>query len=109
MVTIRNLNTVEEYNKFIESGNRVVKFSAEWCSPCKMLGNIIRNLDIDKIGEVEFAEIDVDNEAFDSLTSELEIRSIPVTLFLKNGEVFYERVGLMQADEIYYKLNELFN
>ena len=108
MNTIKKLNNVEEYNSFLENNNHaVVKISSAWCGPCKTLERTIINLDLNKINETSFGEIDVDNEEFENLLSELNIRGIPVMIYYNNGQEVSRSVGLVGTEDIYNKLSTL--
>jgi thioredoxin 1 len=56
--------------------DRVLKFSAEWCAPCKQLKIALKNSDI----SVEIEEIDVDE--YSDIAKTYGIRSIPTLVYL---------------------------
>ena len=58
---------------------KILKFSASWCSPCKLL---TESLKVNEIG-IPVEEIDIDVE--EKLTAEYNIRSIPTLIYLKDG------------------------
>ena len=103
MVNIRKITSVEDYNEFIKKSDSVniVKFYADWCGPCKVLTDKIVNLNPDKLNNVFFGEVNVDNEDFDSVCSELGIRGIPVLAYFKNGVLVNKSVGLVNDNDIY--------
>lgn len=110
MINIRQIKTASDFNTFKDMQGdevHVVKMSAEWCGPCRMLENVILNLDTEKVGTTLFAEVDVDDEEMEQITYDYNIRGIPVLLYFKNGEVAKRSVGLVTADDIYKVLNEL--
>ena len=104
MVEVVEIKNQDEFNSFINMDKdnlHVIKISAEWCGPCRQLSNIIHNLDNDKIGNVVFGEMDVENEDVEGLITEYKVRNIPVMLFIKNGELVHKTVGTISADMIY--------
>ena len=108
MNSIKKLNTVEEYNSFLEKHpHAVVKISAVWCGPCRTLEQVILNLDTEKLNDTVFGEIDADSEAFESLLADMNIRGIPVLIYYSNGTEVTRSVGMVKADDIYNKLTTL--
>lgn len=109
MITMKKLNSVDEYNDFInhEGTINVCKLSAEWCGPCKVLSGIIENIDSSKIDNAIFGEVDVDNEEFDNICTELSIRGVPVLAYFKNGKLLEKTTGLVSETDIINKLSEL--
>lgn len=58
----------------------VLKFSANWCGPCQMLGMTLKSLDENTI---PIREVDIDEEL--DLASKFNIRSVPTMVMLENG------------------------
>ncbi|MFZ9937003.1 MAG: thioredoxin [Luteolibacter sp.] len=69
----------------------LVDFWAEWCGPCKMIGPILDELSNEVSGQAKVGKVNVD-EARD-LAVKFNVRSIPLLLFFKNGEVKDQIVG----------------
>ncbi len=101
MVDIKILNTKEEYENFINEDKVIVKFSAEWCAPCKVLGNIINNLDTEQLNGYKFGEVNIDDDFADELTQSLNIRNIPVCVYFNNGKEVNRTIGVVKANDIY--------
>lgn len=101
MVEIREIITTDEYNKLLKNEKVVLKCSAEWCFPCKALGTTIKNLDAEKVKDVVFGEINIEDDFAEAIVDEFSIRGIPVLLFLKNGELIEKTVGNIGAAKIY--------
>lgn len=103
------IKTKEELDKFITNeGVRCVKFSADWCSPCRTLGSTINGLTLEETNGVEFAEIDVD-EADEDLVESYSIRNIPVMVYFKDGLVSDKTIGLLTKPQLLEKINEIKN
>ena len=61
MADILKVKKTDEFNNFLsENENVIVKFSAEWCGPCRTMTNVINNLNDDALNGVSFVEVDVD-------------------------------------------------
>lgn len=108
MATIREINSIEEHNRFKEiKGIKILKFSALWCGPCRVLTDTIKNIDTEKVNDVIFAEINIENEEFDNICAELSIRGIPVLAYYKDGELKDKTTGLQSEDAIISKIETL--
>lgn len=99
---------LEEFKKVLEENeNVVIKFSAEWCGPCKALKPILDDLSTQYSDNVKFVEIDVENS--DELTSEYKVRNVPTILYIKNGEVKDKSVGTVNKQVLTDKITNLIN
>lgn len=107
MINIRQIENIESYNSFKENEKVVLIFHADWCGPCRVLDNIVTNLDITKVNDFMFGEINVDDDFAEEITKEFSIRNIPVTTILKKGKEVDRIVGIFKAEDIYKKLNEV--
>ena len=102
---MKKVNNVNEFNEVINSANlTVVKFSADWCGPCRTLAGIMDDVTPD-YQNVNFIEIDVEGDGMDEIVSNYSIRNIPVLAFIKNGKLLNKNVGLV--DKV--KITELIN
>lgn len=109
MANIRKIESVEDYRNLIKTSDNIIvfKFSANWCGPCRVLENNILSIDTDKVQDVIFAEVDIENEEFDSLCAELGIRGIPVLSYYKDGELKEKTTGLQTSDAIISKIESI--
>ena len=84
----------------------LVDFWAEWCGPCKMLGPIIDQVSSEVEGTAKVAKLNVDDAR--ELAVKYNVKSIPLLLFFKNGEVKDQIVGAnVTKDQLKAKLEEL--
>ena len=63
----------------------LVDFWAEWCGPCKMLGPVLDQVATELEGQAKVGKLNVDDS--NELAAKYNVRSIPLLLFFKNGEV----------------------
>lgn len=103
---IFNLNDLQSFYDENVNALHIVKIGAPWCGPCRTLSNILENIEEDKIGSTMICEVDIDVEGADTIVSKYNVRSVPVTLFVKNGELLEKKVGTIPADFIYNKIEE---
>jgi thioredoxin-like negative regulator of GroEL len=79
---------------------QVLYFSAGWCTACQTTTPIIDQF---KNSEVQVAKINVDYDA--SYVSEYNIKSVPTTVILENGNEVRRYVGTLNTSQ----LNNLIN
>lgn len=84
----------------------LVDFWAEWCGPCKMIGPVIDQVATDLEGVAKVGKVNVDDAR--ELAVKYNVRSIPLLLFFKNGEVKDQIVGAsVTKDQLKAKLQAL--
>jgi thioredoxin 1 len=69
----------------------LVDFWAEWCGPCKMIGPVLEQLSAEVEGQAKITKVNVDDAR--NLAVKYNVKSIPLLLFFKNGEVKDQIVG----------------
>lgn len=109
MIDIREITKIEDFDNFLsENQNVCVKFSAEWCQPCKTLGQRLKNIESEKIGNFLFAEVDIsENDECETIAEKYGVSSIPCMIYFKNKEMADRTVGLVPLDDIYNRINKL--
>ena len=75
----------------------VVDFWATWCGPCMMLSPVMEELD-GEMTDVKFCKVNVDDER--DLAMEYGVQSIPMLLFVKNGEIAGTSIGYADKETI---------
>ena len=104
MIEIREIKNLEDLKSFYTEAPEslhIVKIGAPWCGPCRTLSDTLHNLDPNKIGDTLIADVNIDEEDNEDIAMEYNIRNIPVTLCVKNGEVFGRTIGSISANDIY--------
>ena len=73
---------------------KILKFSASWCQPCKMLA---KNLETAKLS-VPVEEIDIDEKT--DMSVEYKIRGVPTLVMLEDGKEVKRVSGIKSVDEL---------
>lgn len=101
-VAVTDANFEQEIEK--HDGVAVVDFWAAWCGPCRMIAPIVDQLATEYQGKVKVAKLDVDANA--RTASRFNVRSIPMLLFFKNGEVVDQIIGAQPRASIESKFRQ---
>lgn len=99
------LNTLEDLKNLFEKNQNklvVLDFYAEWCKPCKMLGETIDSL-VEERNDFILGKINI--ETADELTNEYKVRNIPTLVFMKNNFILDKNVGAIGKDVLNEKIN----
>ena len=80
-------NTMEYNNEDLKNlkGLYLIDFYADWCGPCKMMGQILDQMDINIIK----VNVDINED----LAKEYKVMSIPNMVLLKDGEEVNRFIG----------------
>lgn len=95
----------DNFNSITDNGVSLVDFWAPWCGPCKMLNPVIEKLVDEFEGKANICKVNTDEEG--DLASKFGIRSVPTIIFIKNGEVVAQMVGVTSEQVLKDKINSL--
>ena len=80
---------------------KIYKVGAEWCGPCRMLKEELKDFDL-----VPIIEIDADED--EAFCEKYNIKNIPVLLLCnKEDNVVYRHVGFISKKELVEKITNL--
>jgi len=97
------VKTVDELQKIInESGVVLLKVSASWCGPCKLVKEYVNEIEKER-GDVTFVDVDVD-ECDEELVDELDVRGVPMIKVYKEGKETSSTVGLQTKSQLLERL-----
>lgn len=81
------------FDNEIENKKVLVDFYADWCGPCRMMGEVLEN-----INSIEILKVNVDK--FPEIAQRYMVMSIPTLLLMQDGQVIKSNVGFMNEDEV---------
>ncbi len=97
MAELPNVGEANFINEVLEAKFPVlVDFTAVWCSPCKMLEPIVKQLAQDWQGKIKVVKLDVDDNA--DLAAQYQVMGLPTLMLFKAGKPV-ERVNGYQPKE----------
>jgi len=80
----------------------LVDFYANWCGPCKMIGEVLEK--VSKEIDIDILKVDVD--LFPELAARFNIFSIPAIYLIEDGSVVKSHVGYLNKNELLNFINE---
>lgn len=86
------------FEEEVKTGTVLVDFYADWCGPCRMMGEILEELDLNILK--------VNTDEYNELALKFGIMNIPTLLLFKEGALVDKLVGLQSKDDIMAFVNE---
>ena len=83
----------EDFEKEILNGKVLVDFYADWCGPCRMMGEVL-----EEVKDIDILKVNVDK--FPLIAQQFDVMSIPTLILFENGEVKKTNVGFLDSDGI---------
>jgi len=82
----------------------LVDFWAEWCGPCKMIAPALDELAEAYDGRVKIAKVNVDHNRTTAM--KYHVRSIPMLLLFKDGQVQATQIGAVGKAQLSQMLDK---
>jgi thioredoxin-like negative regulator of GroEL len=80
---------------------QVLYFSAKWCTACQATTPIVESLKLSNKAQVMIVDVDYDV----SLTEQYNVKSVPTTIILENGNEIKRVVGSINGDQLKQLIN----
>jgi thioredoxin 1 len=90
---IKYLGSAEAFEKEVSIGTVLVDFYADWCGPCKMMGEILEGME-----DVNVLKVNVDD--YPDIAQNFGIISIPTLILFKEGSETDKLIGLQSKSDI---------
>ena len=104
ILTITSSNFEEEV---IQSNKPILlDFWAPWCGPCRMIAPVLEEIAVEQ-DAVKIGKINVDDHG--DLAVKFDVKSIPLLVLVKNGEVIEKSLGAKPKDGILKMLESVKN
>ena len=82
-----------DLNDEIKNNKVLVDFYADWCGPCRMMGEILEG-----ISSIDIIKVNVDK--YPMIAQEYGVMSIPTLILFENGEIKKTNVGLLDVKSL---------
>ncbi|MCF8082707.1 MAG: thioredoxin fold domain-containing protein [Deltaproteobacteria bacterium] len=102
---VREIHTIEGFEKAIEEGVTLMDFNAPWCAPCRSQEPILEELAQKFQGKASVAAMNLDENR--DIAVRLGILSIPTLIIFKNRKEIQRFVGLQPEATLSEALNNL--
>ena len=81
----------KNFNEEIQNGRVLVDFYADWCGPCRVMGEYLENVE-----GIDILKVNVDK--FPDIAQQYGVMSIPTLIIFENGNLLKSNVGLLDID-----------
>ncbi|MCP4003546.1 MAG: thioredoxin [bacterium] len=106
MATILDVTDATFEQEVLKSQTPVlVDFWAEWCAPCRQLAPVIKELAEEYGDRLRVTKVDVDSNP--KTASNLQVRSMPTILFIKDGTVASALIGRQPKDKLKEQIDSM--
>ena len=82
-----------DFDEEIKDKRLLVDFYADWCGPCRMMGEVLEN-----IKDIDILKVNVDK--YPLIAKQYGVMSIPTLILFDNSNVIKSSVGMINEDMI---------
>lgn len=92
---IKHLENEADFDKFTKE-RCLVDFYADWCGPCKMMGQLLESMG----DSLNLPVVKVNTDQFQELSSKFGVMSIPTLIIMENGKEIKKHIGFMSQSDL---------
>ena len=82
-----------DFNEEIKDKKILVDFYADWCGPCRMQSEVLKDFN-----DIDVLKVNVDKHG--NVAQVYGVMSIPTLILLENGQVIKSHTGFMNVSEL---------
>lgn len=99
MIIKKDFDAVSAFEEFTATQTIILfDFYADWCEPCKMLDEILKEVEKDLTTEVLICKIDIDKNP--ALQKHFAIMSVPTLMIYKDAMMVWRMPGFELAQDL---------
>lgn len=83
----------ENFNEEINKEKVLVDFYADWCGPCRAMGEVLEN-----INDLDILKVNVDEHS--DIAQKYGVMSIPTVILFSKGEEIKKHVGYLSKEDL---------
>jgi len=109
-----NVSSVEQFNNLVNEKKPIIlKFSADYCPPCKITAKPFEELSQEpEFNNIQFIELDIQSLVGQPLSMQYNVLGVPTFIFIQDGNEIKRIVGLDHPakfkEDFRSKLKEIF-
>ena len=75
----------------------LVDFHADWCTPCKIMNPVLKNIK-SKLGkDLVILKINIDNNP--AVAEKFQVKGVPTFILFRNGEIKWRQSGIIEENK----------
>lgn len=82
-----------DFDKELGNNKVLVDFYADWCGPCRMMGEILETVD-----GIDILKVNIDK--FPLVAEKYGVMSIPTLMLFNDGKVIRNSVGVINKEKL---------
>ena len=85
-----------DFDNEIKDKKILVDFYADWCGPCRMMGEVLE----ESSSEIKIDILKIDVDKFPDISERYKVFSIPTLYLMENGKILKKHTGYLNPNEL---------